>query len=746
INVRVSNTQAPSFFVGDDSVSATLVGSDAGVDEYQLTVEGTVPGLSKLSVQDITGARAERLGAIQFIKPLILNSVSPEQGTLNGGTLVTVNGEGFHADDQLQILFGQRPVTSYRVLDDQHIEVVAPAGLIGTADVSVTFSDGQSGTLNDAYRYIQPQQSAIETNTVIRDVALDPTNTYLFAAADSAGVLLLNVDASSYTSRDDRVFNPDDLLNIIDENGDRKDDRILVTASLPGGYRAMAVEPYFENGQDRVFVTGINNSGDAKLFILAFDPLDISSYHWVRQQTLQSDYGRGLQVENDQVLVATGATGLTVVDAWLQNKTYISTVLDMPGELPAQDVFAWYTKGEGMQYAAVVSGEYDLNSQQLLSRAQPDAGGFNIVELNAQSGYQVVATLDQPASKVVVDEQIAYLAAGEDGLVIVDVSNPKAPIMLRRFTEVGFVYDVTVQGGIAYVASGDKGIQLVDVSTPASPVILSANDTQNAFATVVTASDYASYAVGYGDVSVVGDSVLKVASIEPIDFVLQADYQGQYIARVRFNKVIEGLADNLDKFQWLDSDGNVLSTEVSIVGNDALVQLSDDALNSLSAGDILRLQVESGIGAPDDNDSAYVLYRLAATQIFKFQLSKTRITSTPELYDVTPRRALVGSTRTLQVSASGLEKATQLKLFLGGVELSPPTIQQDADNSDWSILSSQMPAISEPGLYSLVLEAEIGGLQYQAAISGAVAIDAPIRVDLVSPLWGPADRQARLDH
>jgi len=64
--------------------------------------------------------------------------------------------------------------------------------------------------------------------------------------------------------------------------------------------------------------------------------------------------------------------------------------------------------------------------------------------------------------------QNLYIAAGEIGLEIWDVSNPSAPVKLGSCETPGYAQDVYVSGSYAYVA--DKtALQVIDVSSPSNP-------------------------------------------------------------------------------------------------------------------------------------------------------------------------------------------------------------------------------------------------------------------------------------
>ena len=66
----------------------------------------------------------------------------------------------------------------------------------------------------------------------------------------------------------------------------------------------------------------------------------------------------------------------------------------------------------------------------------------------------------------------AFVADGVDGLVTVDVSNPRAPRVLGRVATGGQARDIALDGNIAYVAAGSAGLVVVDVSNLADPVVV----------------------------------------------------------------------------------------------------------------------------------------------------------------------------------------------------------------------------------------------------------------------------------
>ena len=79
------------------------------------------------------------------------------------------------------------------------------------------------------------------------------------------------------------------------------------------------------------------------------------------------------------------------------------------------------------------------------------------------------AVLPDIIEHVTVSGALAYVADGDSGLYIVNVSNPVAPAEVGSYDTPGRAYDVVVNGSYAYVADGSNGLYILNVSDPAAP-------------------------------------------------------------------------------------------------------------------------------------------------------------------------------------------------------------------------------------------------------------------------------------
>ncbi|MBF0673279.1 MAG: IPT/TIG domain-containing protein [Salinibacterium sp.] len=133
-------------FGGAEGTGFTVV-SDT---EITVTTPAGAPGVVDVVV--LKGTVPSAPGDFTYTAVTTIDEVSPDRGSVDGGTTVTIAGHCFTG--VTAVYFGDTAATSFRVLDDTRIEAVAPAGT-GTVDITVVGA-GECGTgvADGGFRYV----------------------------------------------------------------------------------------------------------------------------------------------------------------------------------------------------------------------------------------------------------------------------------------------------------------------------------------------------------------------------------------------------------------------------------------------------------------------------------------------------------------------------------------------------------------------------------------------------------------
>ncbi|MDP6599509.1 MAG: IPT/TIG domain-containing protein, partial [Candidatus Poribacteria bacterium] len=135
---------------GNQSLMSIILAGQSEVVFYYQDSQAGVTNLTITPQSDQFDAITQSL-QVTAGTPLTLTKVAPTQGGLMGGITVTLTGTGFLAG--ATVTFGDKTVDV--VVDDAGttITAVVPASSAGAVDVTVTNSDGQAGTLPQAFSY-----------------------------------------------------------------------------------------------------------------------------------------------------------------------------------------------------------------------------------------------------------------------------------------------------------------------------------------------------------------------------------------------------------------------------------------------------------------------------------------------------------------------------------------------------------------------------------------------------------------
>jgi hypothetical protein len=161
------------------------------------------------------------------------------------------------------------------------------------------------------------------------------------------------------------------------------------------------------------------------------------------------------------------------------DNTFIRRVeLLVNGTMVASDTrTAWFLDNNTTDYELYYLVPDNLTSitVQAVAYDSLELAGFSApvtLALKPTSALGTVA-LGSLAWDVDVRENVAYVAAGNAGLQVIDVTNPAAPSIVATLDTPGDAREILVLGKYAFLAERAGTIHVIDVSTPAAPVLVS---------------------------------------------------------------------------------------------------------------------------------------------------------------------------------------------------------------------------------------------------------------------------------
>jgi hypothetical protein len=148
---------------GDDAGGAQVEGTTA----ITLTMPPGAPGPVDITVRTLEGEEATLSGAFErleveqpevIVSPAVF-SVTPAQGTVAGGTLVVLKGEGFVAGSVVR--FGEENAYEVTVQSAELLTVKTPPGSAGSVPITVTVPGGEAAALDPGFTYVDDAQEAL---------------------------------------------------------------------------------------------------------------------------------------------------------------------------------------------------------------------------------------------------------------------------------------------------------------------------------------------------------------------------------------------------------------------------------------------------------------------------------------------------------------------------------------------------------------------------------------------------------
>jgi len=149
-------------FGGVQSPHVTVMSSD----QLRVVVPPHAAGSVSVHVSDSSGNSASLPSAFKYTSASItINSVSPNTGSISGGTPVVITGSNFASG--ATVSFGGTPATGVSFVSSTQLNATTPAHAAGAVSVSVTNPNGTSGILPNAFTYSSsPSSSSTAVSSV----------------------------------------------------------------------------------------------------------------------------------------------------------------------------------------------------------------------------------------------------------------------------------------------------------------------------------------------------------------------------------------------------------------------------------------------------------------------------------------------------------------------------------------------------------------------------------------------------
>jgi hypothetical protein len=230
-----------------------------------------------------------------------------------------------------------------------------------------------------------------------------------------------------------------------------------------------------------------------------------------------------------------------------------------------------YEDTNDFAYGVFVDGDYayvaDGNSGlAVLNISDPTDPGMPVYEDTSGSAHGVF-----------VDGDYAYVADGDSGLAVLNISDPTDPGMPVYEDTNGFAYGVFVEGDFAYVTDGNSGLAVIDISDPTDPGMPIYEDTSDSAYGVFVEGDFAYVADGDSGLAVIdisdptdpGMPIYEDTSDSAYGVFIEGDYA--YVADGNSGLAVIDISDPTNPGIPVYEDTNGTSYGVSVSGDRAYI-------------------------------------------------------------------------------------------------------------------------------------------------------------------------------
>lgn len=492
ITIKGTNFIAGNYPNTSTPITTVTIGGQPAVDVVVVnenTITAKTPSNISITgpqhvIVTVDGVNAIKENAFTFISKPVINSlndipagVSPSQGSVLGGTVVTISGSGFMSGATVK--FGGLAAQNVSVKSDSVITATTPpVSTPGSVAVTVTNPDGGAATLNNGFTYIQSTPSISSVSNTLTGPG--PATSSILGG-ETIYIKGTGFGSDGYPG-DVKVYIGGKLCSGITLTKTQDGD-IISAVTPPGSVEGVATVEVVNKDGGRA----VNNNEDpntrftyirSKPAITGFSP---SSSSTVRQDQIQiegSDFMEGAKVyfgslEAKNVAVSSDGTRITatIPEASAPGQVILKVVNPDQGTASAQNKFE-YTRSapvitstvQGAVYAPVNTDIESLMNVRVNTGGTVGGTPIRIEGKDFSNSVQVTIG-GKPATSVKVTKEspdrhiiTALTPAGEVGEKQVVVTNPDGGSVTSTFK---YVVSPTITGITPNYGSTEGGTDVI---------------------------------------------------------------------------------------------------------------------------------------------------------------------------------------------------------------------------------------------------------------------------------------------
>jgi hypothetical protein len=453
-----------------------------------------------------------------ILSPMVVSSTYPSLAILDSALQIEINGGGFDSSTRVSLMpdSGNAANIVGRFTPEDAFETMA-IDLVGT--VGYIVGGGPDHEINVGRLYVVDVSNPTETRLLGscdlpgfgRDVAVNGSHAYITYGKESTskgglcvvdisdpaspqlldsvqldvayGVAVVDNTAYVVDGNCDEIFDPDNIpargnLHAIDVSNPSAPAlkwSLDAQYSFPTCGRGLKIQgslAYVANGLGGLRIIDIN-------------PGSATFQHTLNTPVPGQMDARGVEVAASHAFIAGEQRGLWIFDVSTPANVTLAGLADTPGysrNVQVKDNIAYVAdliSGLAMfdvsnPSAPTRLGSVDTDDQSRdvtvmdgLAYVPDGEGGLNIIDVSTPRPSTLVGSLESNADahEVILDGTTLFMAQ-DDGLQIIDVSNPSAP---KQKSLIGLgggsAFGIALEGTKMYVAAYDEDLRIIDLDT-----------------------------------------------------------------------------------------------------------------------------------------------------------------------------------------------------------------------------------------------------------------------------------------